>query len=124
MTPVHASTPSSRSGSGNQPPGHRLVLCYIKSDQNLAFFGTSCPEGSAKAVVCRIADRTLMGQIAGLAMSTDNDQTPINKEIQHFIKVACAALLRCREREIMRLSPLCDRAPAASALQYNCSLVQ
>ena len=55
--------------------------------QNLAFFGTSCPEGSATAVVCRIADHTLMGQIAGLAMSTDNEQTPINKEIQHFIKV-------------------------------------
>lgn len=55
--------------------------------QNLAFFGTSCPEGSCSAVVCRIADNTLMGQIAGLAMSTDNDQTPINKEIQHFIKV-------------------------------------
>lgn len=59
------------------------------SMQNLAFFGTSCPEGSCSAVVCRIADNTLMGQIAGLAMSTDNDQTPINKEIQHFIKVRC-----------------------------------
>ena len=55
--------------------------------QNLAFFGTSCPEGSCLAVVCRIADNTLMGQIAGLAMSTDNEQTPINREIEHFIKV-------------------------------------
>lgn len=67
-----------------------VLLLLVQSNlvkQNLAFFGTSCPEGSATAVVCRIADNTLMGQIAGLAMSTDNDQTPINKEIQHFIKV-------------------------------------
>ena len=49
-----------------------------------------------KAVVCRIADNTLMGQIAGLAMSTDNEQTPINKEIQHFIKVHTGVLL-CSE---------------------------
>ncbi|CAM9196343.1 unnamed protein product [Choristocarpus tenellus] len=76
--------------TGESEPQKRKNICTHDDPmetQNLAFFGTSCPEGSCTAVVCRIADTTLMGQIAGLAMSTDNDQTPINKEIQHFIKI-------------------------------------
>ncbi|CAM9391231.1 unnamed protein product, partial [Sphacelaria rigidula] len=79
--------------TGESEPQKRKNICTHDEpmeSQNLAFFGTSCPEGSATAVVCRIADNTLMGQIAGLAMSTDNDQTPINKEIQHFIKIISA----------------------------------
>ncbi|CAM9799376.1 unnamed protein product [Pylaiella littoralis] len=79
--------------TGESEPQKRKAICTHDEPmetQNLAFFGTSCPEGSCSAVVCRIADNTLMGQIAGLAMSTDNDQTPINKEIQHFIKIISA----------------------------------
>ncbi|CAM9897604.1 unnamed protein product, partial [Hapterophycus canaliculatus] len=75
--------------TGESEPQKRKAMCTHDEPmetQNLAFFGTSCPEGSCSAIVCRIADNTLMGQIAGLAMSTDNEQTPINKEIQHFIK--------------------------------------
>lgn len=59
-----------------------------KPHQNLAFFGTNCPEGSCTAVVSRVGDHTLMGQIAGLAMHTGADSTPINKEIHHFIMVS------------------------------------
>ncbi|CAN0401512.1 unnamed protein product, partial [Laminaria digitata] len=76
--------------TGESEPQKRKNFCTNDEPmetQNLAFFGTSCPEGSATAVVCRVADHTLMGQIAGLAMSTDNEQTPINKEIQHFIMI-------------------------------------
>ncbi|CAM9704547.1 unnamed protein product [Scytosiphon promiscuus] len=79
--------------TGESEPQKRKAVCTHDEPmetQNLAFFGTSCPEGSCSAVVCRTADNTLMGQIAGLAMSTDNEQTPINKEIQHFIKIISA----------------------------------
>eukprot|EP00903_Cladosiphon_okamuranus_P018875 g17361.t1 len=76
--------------TGESEPQKRKAMCTHDEPmetQNLAFFGTSCPEGSCSAVVCRIADNTLMGQIASLAMTTDNDQTPINREIEHFIKI-------------------------------------
>mmetsp|Transcript_53455 Transcript_53455/g.64440 ORF Transcript_53455/g.64440 Transcript_53455/m.64440 type:complete len:1294 (+) Transcript_53455:176-4057(+) len=55
--------------------------------QNLCFFGTQVPEGSAKGVVIATGDNTVMGRIAALAMSTKKEQTPINKEIHHFILI-------------------------------------
>jgi len=53
--------------------------------QNLCFFGTQVPEGSLKGVVVSTGDETVMGRIAKLAMSTSSEQTPINKELHHFI---------------------------------------
>ena len=50
--------------------------------QNLCFFGTQVPEGSAKCVVVNTGDNTVMGRIAKLAMSTSTEQTPINKEVR------------------------------------------
>ncbi|CAM9356690.1 unnamed protein product [Discosporangium mesarthrocarpum] len=76
--------------TGESEPQKRKNVCTHDDPmetQNLGFFGTSCPEGSCMAVVSRVADNTLMGQIAGLAMSTDNEETPINREIEHFIKI-------------------------------------
>ncbi len=58
--------------------------------QNLCFFGTQVPEGSCKGVVISTGDKTVMGRIAALAMSTTNEQTPINKEIHHFILIISA----------------------------------
>ncbi len=82
--------------TGESEPQKRTAFCTHNDPmetQNLLFFGTSVPEGSCKAIVCRIGDETLMGQIAGLAMGTDTDQTPINKEIEHFIKIIFAVAL-------------------------------
>ena len=45
------------------------------------------PEGSCRGVVIATGDNTVMGRIAMLAMGTRNEQTPINKEIHHFIIV-------------------------------------
>ncbi|CAM9681914.1 unnamed protein product [Chrysoparadoxa australica] len=76
--------------TGESEPQKRKAICTNDDPmetQNLGFFGTSVPEGSCKAVVCRVGDNTLMGQIAGLALQTGNAQTPINREIQHFIKI-------------------------------------
>lgn len=54
---------------------------------NLAFYGTLCVDGSARGIVIRTADRTVIGTIAKLATSTENTETPIALEIHHFIKI-------------------------------------
>merc|ERR1712158_76038 len=53
--------------------------------KNLAFFSTNAVEGTAKGIVINIGDNTVMGRIAGLASGLSNDETPIAKEIAHFI---------------------------------------
>ena len=79
--------------TGESEPQKRKALCSHDDPletQNLCFFGTQVPEGSCKAVVVETGDHTVMGRIAALAMSTKNAQTPINKEIHHFIMVISA----------------------------------
>ena len=53
--------------------------------KNLAFFSTNAVEGTAKGVVVNIGDNTVMGRIAGLASGLGSGETPIAKEIAHFI---------------------------------------
>ncbi|RZB39680.1 sodium/potassium-transporting ATPase subunit alpha [Asbolus verrucosus] len=53
--------------------------------KNLAFFSTNAVEGTAKGVVISCGDNTVMGRIAGLASGLDTGETPIAKEIHHFI---------------------------------------
>lgn len=54
---------------------------------NLAFYGTLAVSGNATGIVIRTGDRTLIGQIAKLAATTDVSDTPIAIEIEHFIKI-------------------------------------
>ncbi|KAG9511132.1 Sodium/potassium-transporting ATPase subunit alpha-1 [Fragariocoptes setiger] len=54
---------------------------------NLAFFSTSCIEGTALGIVFSTGDRTVMGRIAGLAAGLDMREAPIAKEISHFIHI-------------------------------------
>ena len=49
---------------------------------NLYLFGTHVPKGSYKVPVLSTGNNTVMGRIAALVLSTKNDQTPINNEIQ------------------------------------------
>ena len=58
--------------------------------RNLAFFSTNAVEGTAKGIVVNIGDRTVMGRIAGLASGLDTGETPIAKEIAHFIHIITA----------------------------------
>jgi sodium/potassium-transporting ATPase subunit alpha len=51
------------------------------------FFGTQIPEGSCTGVIIQTGDHTFMGRIASLAMSTDNEETPIAREIERFVKI-------------------------------------
>merc|ERR1712112_554269 len=53
--------------------------------KNLAFFSTNAVEGTARGMVINIGDWTVMGRIAGLASGLDMGDTPIAKEIAHFI---------------------------------------
>nr|AFU25683.1 Na+,K+ ATPase alpha-subunit 1B [Lygaeus kalmii] len=55
--------------------------------KNLAFFSTNAVEGTARGVVISCGDRTVMGRIAGLASGLDTGETPIAKEIHHFIHI-------------------------------------
>jgi len=53
--------------------------------KNIAFFSTNCNEGSAKGIVILCGDDTVMGRIATLASGLETGDTPIAKEIEHFI---------------------------------------
>ncbi|CBY39458.1 unnamed protein product, partial [Oikopleura dioica] len=55
--------------------------------RNLAFFSTNCVEGSARGVVVRCGDNTVMGRIAALASNVDSGDSPIAQEIEHFIHI-------------------------------------
>merc|ERR1711874_11001 len=55
--------------------------------KNLAFFSTNAVEGTATGIVVNIGDNTVMGRIAGLASGLESDETPIAKEIAHFIHI-------------------------------------
>merc|ERR1719220_3144185 len=58
--------------------------------KNLAFFSTNAVEGTATGIVIAIGDDTMMGRIAGLASGLESGETPIAKEIAHFIHLITA----------------------------------
>eukprot|EP00121_Abeoforma_whisleri_P008666 Awhi_evm1s7957 len=53
--------------------------------KNIAFYSTNAVEGTATAIVVRTGDRTFMGIIASLVANTKKKDTPLNREIAHFI---------------------------------------
>jgi len=55
--------------------------------RTLAFFSTNAVEGTAKGVGISIGDNTVMGRIDGLASGLSSGETPIAKEIEHFIHI-------------------------------------
>merc|ERR1712109_187735 len=58
--------------------------------RNLAFFSTNAVEGTCVGMVVNIGDHSVMGRIAGLASGLEGGQTPIAKEIEHFIHIITA----------------------------------
>ncbi|PVD27594.1 hypothetical protein C0Q70_12758 [Pomacea canaliculata] len=58
--------------------------------RNLAFFSTNAVEGTCRGVVIRVGDNTVMGRIANLASGLEVGDTPIAREISHFIHVISA----------------------------------
>lgn len=57
----------------------------ISETKNVAFFGTMCVKGVCRGIVMSTGDRTMMGRIAKLADSTEQVETPISREINHFV---------------------------------------
>merc|ERR1712055_235691 len=55
--------------------------------KNIGFFSTNAVEGTCVGMVVQIGDNTVMGRIAGLASGLGQDETPIAKEIAHFIHI-------------------------------------
>ncbi|KAK6485593.1 sodium/potassium-transporting ATPase subunit alpha-1 [Huso huso] len=55
--------------------------------RNIAFFSTNCVEGTARGIVINTGDHTVMGRIATLASGLEVGQTPISREIEHFIHI-------------------------------------
>jgi sodium/potassium-transporting ATPase subunit alpha len=54
---------------------------------NVAFYGTLCVNGKATGIVIRTGDNTIIGTIAGLTAGTKAVETPIHKEINHFLAI-------------------------------------
>ncbi|XP_048471386.1 potassium-transporting ATPase alpha chain 2 [Rhincodon typus] len=55
--------------------------------KNIAFYSTTCLEGTATGMVISTGDQTMIGAIASLASEVHNVKTPIAIEIEHFVHV-------------------------------------
>lgn len=53
----------------------------------MALFSTCAVEGVAKGIVVRVGSNTYMGQLASLASSVTHVPSPIEKEMDRFIKI-------------------------------------
>merc|ERR1712061_962736 len=73
-----------------QARNHEYTNVNPLETKNLGFFSTNAVEGTAVGMVVNIGDGTVMGRIAGLASGLTTGQTPIAKEIEHFIHIITA----------------------------------
>jgi sodium/potassium-transporting ATPase subunit alpha len=64
-----------------------------KEATNLVFYGTAVKQGKCVGVVTSIGDDTFIGRIARLTESTENEDTPIAKEIHHFVGIVSAVAI-------------------------------
>jgi magnesium-transporting ATPase (P-type) len=90
---VHMTSPfqvDNSSLTGEPEPLRRVPECTDESPfetKNLAFYGTFFTEGSGKVVVYATGDRTFLGNIASSTLNTVKNQSTLNIEIHHFIKI-------------------------------------
>lgn len=76
--------------TGESEPQSRSPECTSDNPletRNIAFFSTNAVEGQARGIVIGTGDRTVMGRIAHLASGLETGDTPIAKEIAHFIHI-------------------------------------
>merc|ERR1712106_694676 len=79
--------------TGESEPQSRSPECSSENPletKNLAFFSTNAVEGTCKGIVISIGDNTVMGRIAGLVSGLVSGESPIAKEIAHFIHIITA----------------------------------
>lgn len=75
--------------TGESEPQSRSPQCTDENPmetKNLAFFSTNALEGTAKGLVVAVGDSTFIGRIAGLASGLDSLETPMSKEVSHFVE--------------------------------------
>jgi hypothetical protein len=93
--------------------------------KNLAFYGTFFTEGSGKVVVYATGDRTFLGNIASSTLNTVKNQSTLNIEIHHFIKVMATiaislgvvffiVAIAAVDYPILEVPALCDSVPFIS----------
>jgi len=54
---------------------------------NVAFYGTNVTGGTATGIIIATGDNTVIGKIAHLATTSEEEPTPISIEIEHFIHI-------------------------------------
>lgn len=81
---------SSLTGESN-PVRHRPELTNPNplESKNMAYFGCPILEGTARGLVVATGELTQIGKIAGLVTGLEKDETPIAREIRHFVKIIC-----------------------------------
>jgi len=76
--------------TGESEPQERSAVCTDDNPletKNLIFFSTNVVAGSGVGIVIKLADNSVMGRIAGLTAGLIPEETPIAKEIAHFIHI-------------------------------------
>ncbi|GAA48524.1 Na+/K+ transporting ATPase subunit alpha K01539 sodium/potassium-transporting ATPase subunit alpha [Clonorchis sinensis] len=80
--------------TGESEPQTRSTQCTQVNPletKNLLFFSTNVVEGSGRGIVVRTGNDTIMGRIARLTTTIENQQTPLGKELSHFIRIITIA---------------------------------
>ena len=62
----------------------------VLESPNMVFSGTLVHNGEARVVVCKTGMSTQIGSIVELTKATDTAETPIHRELRHFIKMISA----------------------------------
>ena len=66
----------------------------VPGDQkNMGFSGTYLTQGTAKAVVVEIGDKTIFGEIAGMVKAAAAHSTPLQRKLSRFIKTLIVAIM-------------------------------
>ena len=77
--------------TGESEPQDRKTECTNENSpletKNLAFFGTTAFQGTGKGLVIKTADSTVIGCIARLVTTAENNETTLGKEIGRFVKL-------------------------------------
>jgi len=76
--------------TGESEPQLRKLECThnnILESRNMVFSGTLVQSGNGKAVVFGTGMKTQIGNIANLTKSTKSAETPLHKELKHFIRI-------------------------------------
>ncbi len=62
----------------------------VLESPNMVFSGTLVQNGEARVLVCKTGMQTQIGGIVALTSATESVETPIHRELKHFIKIISA----------------------------------